>query len=241
MSTPSRCRDLPILVRDDLLVAVNKPSGMAVHRGWSRERHVVLTEMRDRLGRHLYPVHRLDRATSGALVLALDPATARRIQERFMAGEVRKRYLALVRGIPPEEGVIDSPVPRSPRGPRVPAVTRFRRLGTFERYALVEAEPVTGRLHQIRRHLKHISCPLIGDVRYGKGEHNRLFRERFGLHRLALHALELALPHPADGSPLGIFAPVPDDLSVPLRAMGLPIPGESNRNLAEELCVRLGF
>lgn len=225
-------KPLPILHQDELLIAVDKPSGMAVHRGWSRERHVVLTVLRDRLGRHLYPVHRLDRATSGALILALDPGTARRIQERFTAGEVRKRYLALVRGIPPEEGVIDSPVPRSPRGnqipaqvpARVPAVTRFRRLGTFERYSLVEAMPVTGRLHQIRRHLKHLSHPLIGDVRYGKGEHNRLFRERFGLHRLALHALELELPHPADGSPLKIFAPVPEDLAGPLRAMGLPVP-----------------
>lgn len=212
---------LTVLHQDDFLVAVDKPSGMAVHRGWSQERHVVLTVLRDQIGRHLYPVHRLDRGTSGALVLALDPATARALQERFAAGEVRKRYLALVRGIPPEEGVIDSPVPRAPDGPRVPAVTEFRRLGTFERYALLEVVPRTGRLHQIRRHLKHISHPIIGDVRYGKGEHNRLFRERFGLHRLALHALELGLPHA--GRDLRIVAPVPPDLAGPLRAMDLPV------------------
>jgi tRNA pseudouridine65 synthase len=218
---------LTVLHQDDSLVAVDKPSGMAVHRGWSQERHVVLTVLRDQIGRHLHPVHRLDRGTSGALVLALDPATARRLQERWEAGEVRKRYLALVRGIPPEEGVVDSPVPRSPGGPRVPAVTEFRRLGTFERYALLEVVPRTGRLHQIRRHLKHISHPLIGDVRYGKGEHNRLFRERFGLHRLALHALELGFPHPEDGRDLRLVAPVPPDLAGPLRAMGLPIPGVS--------------
>jgi tRNA pseudouridine65 synthase len=214
---------LTVLHQDDLLVAVAKPSGMAVHRGWSQERHVVLTVLRDQIGRHLYPVHRLDRGTSGALVLALDPATARGCQERFEAGEVRKRYLALVRGIPPEEGVIDSPVPRAPDGPRVPAVTEFRRLGTFERYALLEVVPRTGRLHQIRRHLKHISHPIVGDVRYGKGEHNRLFRERFGLHRLALHALELGFPHPQDGRDLRLAAPVPPDLAGPLRAMGLPV------------------
>lgn len=212
---------LTVLHRDGLLVAVNKPSGVAVHRGWSQERHVVLTVLRDQIGRHLYPVHRLDRGTSGALVLALDPATARHLQERFEAGEVRKRYLALVRGIPPEEGVVDSPVPRSPDGPRVPAVTEFRRLATFERYALLEVAPRSGRLHQIRRHLKHISHPVIGDVRYGKGEHNRLFRERFGLHRLALHALELGFPHP-EGGDLRIVAPVPPDLAGPLRAMDLP-------------------
>ena len=214
---------LRLLHQDDRLVAVDKPSGMAVHRGWSRERYTVLQVLRDQVGRHVYPVHRLDRSTSGALVLAFDPETARSLQEQFESGGVRKRYLALVRGIPPEEGIIDHPIPRAPDGPRVPAVTEFRRLGTFERYALLEVIPRTGRLHQIRRHLKHVSHPLIGDVRYGKGEHNRLFRERFGLHRLALHALELRLEHP----PLRFFAPVPEDLAGPLRAMGLPVPEPS--------------
>lgn len=217
---------LPLLYRDEALVAVNKPSGMAVHRGWSQERIVAMTLARDRLGRRVFPVHRLDRGTSGALLLALSPEVARRLQEQLEAGEVRKRYLALVRGIPPEEGVIDHPVPRAPEGPRVPAVTGFRRLATFERYALVEVVPRTGRLHQIRRHLKHISHPLIGDVRYGKGEHNRLFRDRFGLHRLALHALALELAHPLDGRPLRLFAPVPEDLAGPLRAMGMEVPEE---------------
>jgi len=214
-------RDLPLLFRDDLLVVVGKPAGMAVHRGLSRDRIVVLQSLRDVLDRRLYPVHRLDRATSGALLLALDAGTARRLQEQFEAGRVEKRYLALVRGIPPEEGVIDHPVPRGPGGERVPAVTAFRRLATFERYALVEARPQTGRFHQIRRHFKHLSHPLIGDVRYGKGEHNRLFRERFGLHRLALHALELAFEHPGTGEPLRITAPVPEDLAGPLRMMGM--------------------
>jgi len=217
---------LPLLYTDEALVAVGKPSGMAVHRGWSREKIVALTVVRDRLGRRVFPVHRLDRATSGVLVFALSPGMARRLQEQLEAGTACKRYLALVRGIPPESGVIDHPVPRSPAGPRVPAVTTFRRLGTFERYALLEVSPQTGRLHQIRRHLKHISHPVIGDVRYGKGEHNRLFRARFGLHRLALHALELRLAHPEDGRPLHLFAPVPEDLAGPLRAMGLPVPQE---------------
>ncbi|HWM92365.1 MAG TPA: pseudouridine synthase [Thermoanaerobaculia bacterium] len=215
---------LHLLHHDDSLAAVDKPSGMAVHRGWSQERYTVLNVLRDQIGRHVHPVHRLDRSTSGVLVLALDPDTARGLQEQFESGAVRKRYLALVRGIPPEEMVIDHPVPRAPDGPRVPAVTEIRRLGTFERYALVEAVPRTGRLHQIRRHLKHASHPLIGDVRYGKGEHNRLFRERFGLHRLALHALELEVVHPGNGRPLRLFAPVPEDLAGPLRAMGLPVP-----------------
>ena len=213
---------LPLLYNDDRLIAMAKPSGLAVHRGASRDRVVALTLARDRMGRHVYPVHRLDRATSGVLLFALDPGAARALQEQLEAGTVRKRYLALVRGIAPEEGVIDHPIPRDEDGPRVPAVTAFRRLGTFERYSLVEAVPHTGRRHQIRRHLKHISHPLIGDVRYGKGEHNRLFRERFGLDRLALHALEIAFIHP-DGHPLCIAAPVPEDLAGPLRAMGLKV------------------
>ncbi|HKV12362.1 MAG TPA: pseudouridine synthase [Thermoanaerobaculia bacterium] len=213
-----------MLYRDGVLLVVAKPSGMAVHRGWAQEKTVALQLARNQSGRHVYPVHRLDRATSGALLLAFDPGTARALQEQFEAGEVTKRYIALVRGIPPEAGVIDHPVPRAPDGPRVPALTEYRRLATFERYALVEALPRTGRLHQIRRHFKHISHPLIGDVRYGKGEHNRLFRERFGLHRLALHALELGFGHPVTGETLKIAAPVPEDLAGPLRAMGIAVP-----------------
>ena len=227
MSEPDRFRqiDLPVLYRDGFLLAINKPSGLAVHRGAARDRIVALQSVRDLVGLHVHAVHRLDRSTSGALLFALDSGTARRMQERFAADEVVKRYLALVRGLPPEEGVIDHPIPRAPGGPRVPAVTEFRRLATFERYALVEARPLTGRLHQIRRHFKHLSHPLIGDVRYGKGEHNRLFRERFGLHRLALHAVELAFEHPETGERLRIVAPVPEDLAGPLRAMGIDYAG----------------
>jgi tRNA pseudouridine65 synthase len=212
---------LPVLYRDAHLLAVGKPAGLAVHRGAARDRTFALQLVRNQAGRRVHAVHRLDRATSGVLLFALDPETARRMQERFAAGAVEKRYLALVRGIPPEDGVIDHPIPSDLEGPRVPALTAFRRLATFERYALVEVRPRTGRRHQIRRHFKHISHPLIGDVRYGKGEHNRLFRERFGLHRLALHALEVAFEHPETGEALRIVAPVPEDLAGPLRAMGM--------------------
>jgi tRNA pseudouridine65 synthase len=214
---------LPCLYEDSALLAVNKPAGLAVHRGAARDRTFALQLVRDQAGRHVHAVHRLDRATSGVLLFALDAGTARRMQERFAAGAVAKRYLALVRGIPPESGVIDHPIPRDEDGPRVPAVTEFRRLAIFERYALVEASPRTGRRHQIRRHFKHLSHPLIGDVRYGKGEHNRLFRERFGLHRLALHALELAFAHPETGETVRIVAPMPEDLAEPLRAMGIAV------------------
>lgn len=210
-----------ILFQDNHLVAIDKPSGLAVHRGWAQDRQVAMTLVRDALGCWVYPVHRLDRATSGALLFALAPEIAARVQEQFRQGSVQKTYLALVRGITPEFGVIDHPVPGTLKGPRVDAVTEFRRLATFERYSLVEARPRTGRLHQIRRHLKHITHPLIGDVRYGKGDHNRLFRERFGLHRLALHASSMTLIHPVSGEWLHLHAPLPDDLARPLTIMGL--------------------
>lgn len=218
---------IPVLFLDDDLVVVAKPAGLSVHRGADRGPRFVMTEVRDQLGRWVYPVHRLDRATSGALLLAFSSEAAARLGEQFGGGAsaapsgVEKRYLALVRGIPAEEGVIDHPVPKGGKGgERVPAVTEFRRLGVFERFALVEARPRTGRTHQIRRHLKHLSHPLVGDVRYGKGEINRHFRARFGLHRLALHALDLGFDHPTTGERLTIRAPLGEDLGGPLRAMG---------------------
>jgi len=203
---------MQILHCDDRIVIVAKPSGVAVHRGWADDDDALLQLVRDAIGAWVWPVHRLDRGASGAVAFALDAATAAFLGAAFMAGTIEKRYLALTRGHPPEELVIDHPIPRQLGGERVPAVTEVRRLETFGRYALVEARPRTGRLHQIRRHLKHISCPLIGDVRYGKGEHNRLFRERYDLHRLALHAVELTVPHP-DGGSIHATAPLAADLA----------------------------
>lgn len=213
-----------VLHQDDALVVVSKPSGMLVHRGWARDRVVAMTVVRDLLGRYVYPVHRLDRGTSGVLVFALSSEVARLLQEALQSGRVEKVYWTLVRGIPPQEGTIDSPIPRSPGGERVDAVTDYRRLATFERYALLEVRPRTGRLHQIRRHLKHVSHHVIGDVRYGKGEHNRYFRERYGLHRLVLHALEVAFEHPVTGDPVRVRAPLGEDLAGPFAAMGFPVP-----------------
>lgn len=215
-------RELEVLHRDSALIGVNKPSGMLTHRGEARDRIVAMLLARDLAGTAVFPVHRLDRPTSGVLVFALHREAARALQEAFAEGRTDKRYLALVRGVAPEAAVVDHPIPRREGGPRVGAVTEVRRLAVFEgRYSLVEARPRTGRRHQVRRHLKHLSLPLIGDVKYGKGEHNRLFRERFGLHRLALHALRLTLPHPDDGRPFTLAAPLPADLAGPLAAMGL--------------------
>ena len=212
---------IAILYADDHIAIVDKPSGLLVHRGgFASEEVVAMTLARDALGRYVYPVHRLDRGTSGVLAFALDAATARTLHEGFEAGLVNKRYLALVRGVPPASFEIDSPVRRGEDGPRVPAFTAFRTLASIDRYALVEARPKTGRLHQIRRHLKHASHPILGDVNYGKGEHNRLFRERHGLARLALHAASLTFTHPVSGATVSTSAPLPRDLGEPLVSAG---------------------
>jgi tRNA pseudouridine65 synthase len=214
--------DLVLLHRDDRLAAFAKPSGLLVHRGWGDDAVVALDLARRALGTRVHPVHRLDRATSGVLLFALDPGSAAAMGRLFEEGAVQKSYLALVRGVPPEAGVVDSPVPRTEGGPRVPAVTEFRRLHVVERWSLVEALPRTGRLHQIRRHLKHLGHPIVGDVNYGKGDINRLFRERFGLCRLALHAAAISFVHPFTGEATAITASLPGDLRGPLEAMGFP-------------------
>jgi tRNA pseudouridine65 synthase len=215
-----------VLHLDDHLVIVDKPSGVVVHRGWADDDGGVLVALRRQLGRRVWPVHRLDRGASGALAFALDAGSAAALGRAFAEGQVDKRYLALVRGHPPEQLRIDHPLPpgEDAGDARVDAVTEVRRLGIaageWSRYALVQAIPHTGRLHQIRRHLKHIACPIIGDVNYGKGEHNRLFRERFGLHRLALHAFALAVPHPTTGAEIAVRCPPSGSLADCLQALG---------------------
>jgi tRNA pseudouridine65 synthase len=202
-----------ILWRDDRAVAVDKPAGMIVHRGWADDDEPLLQAVRDLVGTLVFPIHRLDRGASGIVLFALDRAAAGALGAAWASGEgVDKRYLAITRGHPPQHAILDHAIPREPGGERVEAITEFWRLDTFGRYALVEAAPRTGRLHQIRRHLKHLACPIIGDVKYGKGEHNRLWREAHDLHRLALHASRLTFPHPATGAPIVVEAPLADDL-----------------------------
>ncbi len=210
-----------ILYRDEHLVVLDKPSGLAVHRGWATDKVTAMTVARAKTRRHVHPVHRLDRGTSGVLVFALDAETASLLSAQLREHAVEKRYLALVRGVTPEQGRIDHPVPRSPKGPRVDAVTAYARLGVaLDRYSLVELIPETGRLHQIRRHMKHINHPLIGDTRYGDGRENRKLRAEHGLVRLALHASSLTFAHPHTGAAISIVAPLPDDLRAPLERMG---------------------
>jgi tRNA pseudouridine65 synthase len=199
-----------IVHRDARCAVADKPSGLATHRGWDGGDDALLQRVRDAVGCYVYPIHRLDRGASGLVVFALDAAAARALSLAW--AEADKRYLAITRGHPAEHVMIDHPIPRAPGEERVAARTEIWRRETFGRYALVEARLHTGRLHQIRRHLKHISCPLIGDVRYGKGEHNRIFRTDHGLSRLALHCTGITVPHP-DGGVLSVTSSLPADLA----------------------------
>lgn len=220
---------LPILYQDEHLVVVDKPSGLLVHRTFidAHETRFAVQILRRQLQRRVYPVHRLDKGTSGVLLFALDPTTARATQQRFAAQQVEKTYVAVVRGHPPEAGCIDHPLrdirddDATSKGDDTtsrPAVTLYRRLATIElpirvdryptsRYALLELRPRSGRRHQLRRHLKHLSHPIIGDAVYGKGRHNRMFAERFGCGRLLLASVRLELAHPITGAPLRVIAP----------------------------------
>jgi tRNA pseudouridine65 synthase len=180
--------------------------------------------LRDQLGRRVYPVHRLDKGTSGALAFALDRDTATVLAEQFASQRVRKTYLAIVRGWPPAQGLIDHPLDAVQDGYAPAAVTEPKRCRTTyctvatvelavrvdryptSRYALVELQPDTGRRHQLRRHLAHVSHPIIGDSTYGKGRHNRLFAERFGVKRLLLACTGLEFRHPATGHVVAVRA-----------------------------------
>ena len=217
------------IYRDPWLLAVHKPAGLLVHRSPIDKHETEFALQYARAlngGEHVYPVHRLDRPTSGVLLFARDPDTARTVGQAMMAGEVSKTYLAVVRGWTPESGTIDHPLKDEPedrrlRGTEQPvrdALTHYRRQATTEipveieryptsRYSLVELYPKTGRKHQLRRHMKHINHPIIGDANHGRGRHNRYFAERFGQGRLMLAATELALTHPVTDEELILKAP----------------------------------
>lgn len=229
---------LTLLYRDERYVAVDKPCGLLVHRS-PLDRHATdfaLQRLRDQIGRRVYPVHRLDRPTSGVLLFALDSEAARIAGEAWMDGRATKTYLAVVRGHVPEADVIDYPLVEEPGCAPVPAITEYRRLATTElpipvgryataRYSLVGAIPRTGRLHQIRKHFHHVSHHVIGDTTHGDGRHNRMLRERLGIERLLLHAWMLELP--GIGLPPRIVADARRAFGPALDALGLeaPVPG----------------
>lgn len=222
---------MEILYRDDYFVAVNKPSGMLVHRSAiDRTAQIyALQSVRDMTGRRVYPLHRVDKPTSGILMFALTADAARRMMPRFAGGQVQKRYVAIVRGYAPEQGLIDyalheplddmTDVLARRAKPAQRAVTAYRRQATAElpiavgryataRYSLISAWPRTGRKHQIRRHMKHIFHPIVGDTTYGDGRHNQFFRDHLGGPGLLLAAVGLEFEHPYTGVKVVLQAPL---------------------------------
>lgn len=230
---------LSILYMDERLVAVDKPTGLlSTPSAQASDRVTCMSLLRDQLGHRVYPVHRLDRATSGVIVFGRSPDAARDAALLFRERQVQKRYLALVRGWLDESGTIDYPIEGAREGLKVEAVTTWRRLEQVElpvpvgryqtaRYSLVEARPISGRRHQIRRHFKHLRHPIVGDPDYGDTHHNRFFRERFGIRRLMLHAWALELQTRHAGGDLRIQAPVPEEMARILQDLGLPVPGSA--------------
>jgi tRNA pseudouridine65 synthase len=212
-------QSLDIIHQDNFMVAIHKPAGLLVHKSPidKYETRYAMKILRDQIGQWVYPVHRLDKPTSGILLFALHPDIANQISESFEKHQVEKTYRAIVRGYSPASGTIDHALKEiavfkhlqkivEQKKPQE-AVTFFSTISKFElpysdgrfptsRYSLMELKPKTGRKHQLRRHLKHISHPIIGDVKYGKGSHNRLFQEKFDSNRLLLAATELSFTHP---------------------------------------------
>jgi tRNA pseudouridine65 synthase len=202
---------LEICFEDDYLIAVNKPNNMLVHHSHmarNRSGETTLVEMLfDQFQSQVYPIHRLDRKTSGIILCLKDKHNVTAFQNLFLTNQIQKIYLGLVRGHTPESGKIDTPVKGRDANTHKEALTYFKRLKTAEsaiavhpydnsRYSIIELTPKTGRLHQLRIHLNKISHPLLGDPKYGDRFHNRMFTSEFEIDNLFLHAKELQFTHP---------------------------------------------
>tara|TARA_R110001592_G_scaffold288331_2_gene557339 strand:+ start:9949 stop:10701 length:753 start_codon:yes stop_codon:yes gene_type:complete len=225
--------NLRVIYQDKFMIAIHKPAGLLVHKSPidKYETRYAMKLLRDQIGQWVYPVHRLDKPTSGILLFALHPEIASQINKLFEQGNIDKTYQAIVRGYTPDSGIIDHALKEIAAFKHLQktleqkkaqeAYTYFETLDRFElpisdgrfpssRYSLVSLKPTTGRKHQLRRHMKHISHPIIGDVKYGKGSHNRLFQESFLSNRLLLAATALSLTHPASNELISLTCPLED-------------------------------
>lgn len=212
---------IDILFEDEALMVVSKPNRMLVHRSamdYYEDRNL-LRELSSTRSERLHPAHRLDKATSGAILFAKSNPVLSYLREEFNARRVEKQYLAMVRGFTPAEGVIDAPLLAEGDHKEREALTRYTTLKHVEvtmsvsryptsRYSFVRAFPETGRYHQLRMHFDKIRHPIIGDSRHGDKKHNSVFREQLQLEPLFLHAEALSFMHP-NGSRMTVHAPIP--------------------------------
>ncbi len=209
---------LEILYQDEYLVAINKPHGLLVHRSpiATNTDTFAVQELRDQLGRHVYPAHRLDRKTSGVLLFALDKSVLPALQQQFTEHSLEKTYWAILRGYAEDSGTIDYALTND-KGKIQEAITHYKILQRTEidipfgkhatsRYSFIEAKPVTGRMHQLRKHFAHILHPIIGDRPHGCNKQNKLFLEKWQMGTMLLHAKSLQLEHPITHKPLDLKA-----------------------------------
>ncbi|PAW94611.1 pseudouridylate synthase [Mucilaginibacter sp. MD40] len=223
---------LEIIYRDEHLVAINKPHGLLVHRSSiaADVSEFAIQLLRDQIGQKVYPAHRIDRKTGGVLIFALNKEAEVAMQQMFMNNQVNKKYLAVVRGFTPDEETIDYPL-RKENGTLQDALTRYQTLKRAElnvplgkhdtsRYSLVLAKPETGRMHQLRKHFAHVFHPIIGDRTHGCNKQNKLFKDKWEMETMLLHALELSFIHPVSGVETHISAALQPQFNAVMQLMG---------------------
>ncbi len=211
---------LTILYEDQDLIAINKPAGIMVHKTSITEDKVFLLQLlRDQIKQRVYPIHRLDRGTSGVLLFGKNSTEAARVQKLMEEAKFEKKYLAIIRGFVDVSGTIDYPLKSGRKDKMQEAISHYKRLDQqsldfavnrypTSRYSLVEISPETGRFHQIRRHFAHIRHPIIGDKKHGDCKHNKYFETKMGFKNMCLHAVQTRFPS-SEGKPLDIKASVP--------------------------------
>lgn len=214
---------LEILYRDEHLIAINKPSGLLVHKSFYSgvADAYAIQELRNQIGQYVYPVHRLDRKTSGVLLFTLDKDTLRIMSDQFAERQVEKKYIAILRGWTKERETIDYDLINDDRISQN-AVTHYHRLQKSEidlafrehqtsRYSLVEASLETGRMHQLRKHFKHILHPILGCRKYGCNKQNKLWLQTFGITKMTLHAHQLIFNHPVSNEKITVNATIDEE------------------------------
>ncbi len=224
---------LEILYKDDVLIAINKPHGLLVHRSniAADVKQFALQTLRDQIGQKVFPIHRLDRKTSGVLLFALTQDMYKQMQGHFARKNVKKKYIAVVRGYSPKSGTIDYPLLNQDINKEQDAITYYKTLQYSEidipsagfptsRYSLLEVIPYTGRMHQIRKHFSHIRHPILCDRPYGCNKQNKLLKHQLGLTTMLLHAKELCFFHPLTGKEITIIAPFQDEFVKSLISLG---------------------
>ena len=243
MSSLEFTEPLEIVYRDEYMVAINKPAGLLVHKSYlaRKEKYFAMTMLRDQIGQYVYPIHRLDRPTSGVLLFALSSEVARLLSEQFSERSVEKGYLAMVRGYLLGNDTLDYPLKEEldkiadkdaqQDKEAQEAVTRWHHLlqgeydapiGKYDkaRFSLVALKPLTGRKHQLRRHLAHLRHPIMGDTTHGDGKQNKYFKAHLGEQRLMLHAAQLRFNHPVSGEGIELLAPIPESFTNICDAVG---------------------